>query len=54
VGSLKITTAIDGFTGQWDYFEVISTPNNYITIINYFLRNRTLTRLLISKGAESK
>lgn len=41
-----------GYTGQEDYFKVISTFDRFIATNIYFLRKRSLAKLLISNGVE--
>ena len=41
-----------GYTGQDDHFEVISTFDRFINTNIYFLRKRSLARLLINNGVE--
>jgi hypothetical protein len=41
-----------GYTGKEDYFNVISTFDRFISTNIYFLRKRSLAKLLVNNGVE--
>jgi hypothetical protein len=43
-----------GYTGQEDYFNVISTFDRFISTNIYFLKKRSLAKLLVNNGVEPR